>query len=343
MAWLAWFLLMVSLRFDSHGGVVIRRMSADEQLGNDYWSRIHRRETVERGVPRFLGTKLESVAYFEAMNLPHPRVVAVFDRVADIRWCELGASFVIKPTFAHSGLGVFSLERSGDRYFDALRRRFVSQSEVEDEISAGIESFGRSEANANIVVEEKVKDASGGSAAVDYKFFTFYGEIGMCLVDDKNHGPSRLAYWDGDLMSIPKGAVHYVDPGLATLVSEPPPPFMGELLDFAAGVSRLIPIPMCRVDLFMSVAGPLLGEITLLPGHFYYETRAVLSAGWSARMGEQWSRAERRIAADHGRYPLVDRDLTMEELVAAGRRRPPPNQGFAPTVGNIEHGMPENP
>lgn len=306
---------------DAAGGNPFRaEKSPDIPPGTDYWSRVRRRLRHEAGVPWCLGDKIAANTFFTATGLPHAEVLARYTIPAEIDLDVLPPRVTLKPTFAHSSQGVFILERRDGEYMDLMSGRATDADQIKQSLAQVAERFGRTKGELNFIAEETIDDIDGHVIARDFKFLTFYDDVGLCIGVERACSPSRYTYWGPDLLPLPAGAVTHVTPTELAMDVAPAPPFLSDLRDFALDVSARLPLPMCRIDVFMSHDGPVLGEVTLLPGNFYYEDRTVLSAGWSARLGALWQQAEGRVEKAYGRYPVVDDALELDELITMSRR-----------------------
>ena len=304
-----------------------RTIEHDVRHGTDYWSRVRKREKYEDGIPWDLGDKESSRHFFESRRYPIPATLRQFQRVSEIELASLPTPCVLKPTFAHTSAGVYIIEAAADGYFDRFRGQAADAAEIHREMSRLFTRFGRNEDQVNFVAEEVVEDIDGAVIPIDYKFLMFYDVVGLCIAVDRNVSPPCLHYWSEDFLQLPPGAVFHPRPDKFSQGDREAPAFLSELVEFAASISTSLPIPMCRVDLYMTPKGPVLGEITLLPGNFYYEDDMVMSAGLSAHLGALWGRAEQRIASDFGRYPVCDGTLSLDALLTLGRPKTPPVAG----------------
>lgn len=297
-------------------------LETDYSTGNDYWSRVRRRSKTEQGVPWFLARKLESIDFYRREGFPHPELLATFGDVTLESFRGLPDSFVFKPTFASTNAGVYVLDRMDENsFFDRVSNKTLSIEPILEVSRQLLKEFGRDTSATNFLVEEVVEDINGLAVPPDYKVFAFYGKAGLVFRSDKNVQPAALTFWDGEGRRLRRGAVTVDKHASAILVDEEPPAFIQEVIKVAEAFSARVPVPMMRVDLYMSTKGPLLGEITLLPGTFYYENRDILSAGMSAYLGNIWLDAEKRIAEDYGRYPLLQGEMTKEDFYLLRKQR----------------------
>ena len=84
---------------------------------------------------------------------------------------------------------------------------------------------------------------------------------------------------------------------MEAIVDEAEPPEGAEaLLAVARRVSTAVPSAFCRVDLYDTPAGPVLGEITFYPGTFFYKNRKLMAPEEAVRLGAMWGVAEKRLA-----------------------------------------------
>ena len=155
--------------------------------------------------------------------------------------------------------------------------------------------------DGEFLVEELLSDRRGVTPPADVRCYMFQGECGFILVEDHIAGPAAASYFNGDFS--PMTDVHDrfgVHPGvthLEAIVDEAEPPEGAEaLLAVARRVSTAVPSAFCRVDLYDTPAGPVLGEITFYPGTFFYKNRKLMAPEEAARLGKMWEAAEKRLA-----------------------------------------------
>ncbi|KQZ89865.1 hypothetical protein ASD62_11710 [Phycicoccus sp. Root563] len=297
-------------------------IDVDVPFGTDYWSRVHRRERHEDGIPWEFGDKIASKSYFLQKGYPTATNLAQFRSVDEIDLNALPPVFALKPTFAHTSAGVYLIEARKDGFFDRFRGEPVDIEALHREMERLLEQFGRDQSQVNFVAEEVVDDIHGVDVPIDYKFLMFYDQLGICFALDRNAKPLHVDYWDAHLRPLPTTAVFHVKPEVATRGHTPAPRFLPELVEFAIQVSASIPVPMCRIDLYMTRRGPVLGEVTLLPGNWYYDDGvAVMGAQLSAQLGALWGRAEGRISSDFGSYPACTGTLSLDALLKMQQQR----------------------
>lgn len=210
--------------------------------------------------------------------------------VDNLRLDDYGDSFVIKPNWGASSRGVFVLERRGDAYLNLMDGSTLSEDQVMTRVVRDVEASGRGRSD-ELIVERSI--AVGGVRPFEWKVFTYYGEIGHTQVIQRvdGRGVSKFygAEWE-DLGPILSDRPHG---------SEIPLPNNPDaILDAARRVSLQVPTGFMRVDLFESDAGPVLGEVCMLPGgdHYY-------RGGRDRRFGQMWLDANVRILAE--RRPLI--------------------------------------
>lgn len=264
----------------------------------DYLTRIRARARgEEKGVPGYLHDKLKAREFVDSLGMQLPKLHRVYDHPRDFSFDDLPYHFVLKPTFSSSSMGVMVLQRYLDEYHDHLRDRDLSV----DQIIREQESLMEKHPNARHrwMVEDRVEDVSGDELSIpdDYKFYTFQGEIGLIHRITRAKPADRHTYFTGDFEPFDPEEKHI------TMVStslergfEAPPANKNPLLRAARIISREVPSPFVRVDMYNTRRGPVFGEFTLVPGTFFYEDREKMSPELSAHLGELWSDAERLLA-----------------------------------------------
>ena len=151
-----WRILRRGLRWKKHKGFTCAEMFDDGLLDPDFRSEridsyMSRRETTV--IQRMLNplhctdmvkNKILMYKYLAAANLPHPEVLAVFDKstggvtsgnrilITRQDWIhyiqtELPDEFIIKPAYGSMGLGVKYIRKDGDRLVDGHRTVSLSQ------------------------------------------------------------------------------------------------------------------------------------------------------------------------------------------------------------------------
>ena len=255
----------------------------------------HRAAGKEKSVPWFLHDKLRCYRFLENRGLPAPRVLAIFNDPSEIDLDQFEPPFVLKPTLQSSMKGVLVLaDKEGDRYRDALRGNLLSIDEIIEEQKRRYDET--TAAGKKIIVEALVKDADGQGIPYDYKAYAFRGEIFLMVKIDRNSKPTRTSWFDGDFNQVRDGRVAY--DARFTNESDVAPQAGKALLDLARKTSVAVPSPFARIDMFHSTDGPLVGEITLVPGGLYRGKIDRLSKTSQILMASMWHSALKNIEGE---------------------------------------------
>lgn len=170
---------------------------------------------------------------------------------------------VIKPKQAHSSRGVMSLRRTGEVTFDCLQhRRELRLVEILDTLYRDMREH---QFPNHWQLEELLLPPSGLLRPVDdFKFYAFRGRVGLILQVARTPEGQRYQWYDRDWQPVATGK--YEDVVDASLLSPRSPQVM---LTLAEKVSSLLPTPFCRIDLYETHRGIILGELTPEPGTYH--------------------------------------------------------------------------
>ena len=219
------------------------------------------------------------------------RVPAILSAPSTPRSIDFGAlpeSFVLKPTWGSGSAGVRVLERrrSPGDFLDHITYRPWSVDELIQEHERMAET-GRISPFA--LIEERV--ASHQRIPFDWKLFMFQGRLELVLQVDRNGSTLRRLFYDGHWR--PLGRIHHTTRCDASL---PGPHDPRALVEVARRVSTAAPVAFLRVDLYESLDGVVLGEITPRPGNRHFRPE------WDERLGIAWEEAEARLRVQLDRY-----------------------------------------
>lgn len=264
----------------------------------DYLTRIRARARgEEKGVPGYLHDKLKAREFVDSLGMQLPKLHRVYNHPREFNFEDLPYNFVLKPTFSSSSFGVMVLQRYLDEYHDHLRHRDLTMDQIVREQETLMEKHPH--ANHRWMVEDRVEDVEGDEQAVpdDYKFFTFQGEIGLIHRTIRAKPYNKHIYFNGDFEPFDQDErLITTVPTLVERDFQDPPINKNAMLRAARIISREVPSPFVRVDMYNTRRGPVFGEFTLVPGTFFYEDREKMSPELSAHLGELWSDAERLLA-----------------------------------------------
>lgn len=170
---------------------------------------------------------------------------------------------VIKPRQAHSSRGVLSLKRMDAITFNCLQlRRPIRLVEILEHLYTEMREH---QFPNHWQLEELLLPPSGLLRPVDdFKFYAFRGHAAMILQVARGQHGQRYRWYDSDWCPIDTGKY---DGALdATLL---PPRNPRALLAVAERVSASLSVPFCRIDLYETYQGVVLGELTAVPGTYH--------------------------------------------------------------------------
>lgn len=262
----------------------------------EYWHDYLRRriDGEEPDVPWFLHDKLKCARFCQDHSLPVVPILRDFDKPSEISLEELPTEFVLKPTQLHSAQGVMVLAKRADVFHEAFLDQVLTVEEIR---SRQQEVFDRPELNQRhlsgnrLIVEEKVVDADGYAIPRDFKAYAFAGRVELILVIDRNTRPHTVQWFDRALNPIGEDRITY-NPRRVVVgdidLSEIGP----EIVRVSEAASRAVPTPFCRIDLYRTAPGLVIGEITLTPGGLYFGQSYTLSRSYERELAQRWHEAE---------------------------------------------------
>lgn len=246
---------------------------------------------------RNLHNKPYAYTIAKTMGLPVPEMHQYGRSLFEVFTAAQDASFekfVIKPVVGKNSLCVLPLVREGAQiFFHTVERRSLS---VDDIIynairvyrkeKIGLQKDGsKGELHGQWLLEDLLERPDGLSNPIDdFKFYGFYGDI-SCILHKRNvfsdgSWKSLVQWYDSDWNVIDTGKYgKRIDRSLR------PPESRCQLSQLARKISLLIPLPFCRIDLYDTSMGPMLGELTTVPGDpdkFSSRMDGVLASSWAS-------------------------------------------------------------
>ena len=140
-------------------------------------------------------------------------------------------------------------------------------------------------------VEELVQHPDDPLRPVDDVKLCFVGDRFVCGFV-RTHRPRAFRWFDHNLDDIDPG-VHSAQMSADVAL----PANLEELIGAARRISAGIPLPIFRVDLYASADGPVIGELTPLPGWY-----AMLTDEWDRLLGELVEAEESRLCRSGMRW-----------------------------------------
>lgn len=261
-----------------------------------------------------INAKQDAYRWADAAGVRRPATLASWAAASEVDWDALPQRFVLKPDAGAGGKGVLLLERRGDHVLDLLRQCLRTREDVTQELSA-LALAGR--ISPALSAEELVQDAQRpGGPPVDWKFYTFFGVVGLVLarapaLDDRGREHHGWRMFDSEWRDLGDAyAGHPPDTSIAL------PVHRGALFDLASRLSGSIPRPFMRIDLYDGPDGPVFGEITPEPGGGQRFRRDV-----DRELGALWEHAEARLLVRAGRAGVLD--TATAPLAESALERPP--------------------
>ena len=235
------------------------------------------------------------------MGLRVPENLATYKNIESLKLDDLPERFIIKPNRGSTSRGVYALSRRENEWFESFTNNSI---EIPDLIAQYSRFASQDRISKDFLVQEFIDDGHGQNhLPIDWKFYTFNGKIGLILgreaTGSRPGSNYRLRFFDenwNDVGNIsPK---QNVDPSL------PMPKHPMELLEVARDLSRKIPLPFVRIDLYDSANGPYFGEVTPLPGSSPYIPEI------DSKLGSLWRDTELQLEANR----INDGQLFIEGL-----------------------------
>ncbi|EPD31045.1 ATP-grasp fold amidoligase family protein [Gleimia europaea] len=273
----------------------------------DYFSLLERRLAGrDEFLPSYLGAKARTRQFADLIGVRAPSIY-ISGPIEIVLASQLPKLFVLKPAFASTSIGVRLLERKEDKWEDIVSCDVFSTEQLIEEAHDVSARYSDSPINDVFIAEELLVGIDGSVPPADIRFYCFQGEIGMILMEQHLENPVEAMYFDGDFMPFPDLPNRYgIAPGMShleSIVESQVPENWQELLNVAKRISTAVATAFCRVDLYNTVNGIYLGEITFTPGTFYYKNRKIMSSAEAVRLGRMWQDAEKRLA---GSYAIKD-------------------------------------
>lgn len=192
---------------------------------------------------------------------------------------------VVKPVRGNSSLGVCVLVPDGPgRWIELLSGKRRTFDELIDRLKR---VMTRRQLSDEWIVEELQLPVDGKMRVIeDVKVYAFRGATPLVLVTAPN--PKRYRWFTPDWQPVTVGKYEEsIDDSLE------PPTQPDSLLELAASISRRLPIPFMRIDIYDTMRGPVVGELTPLPGNFYGFDDA-----WDEHLGELYENAESQLMTE---------------------------------------------
>jgi hypothetical protein len=188
-------------------------------------------------------------------------IIAVYDRVEDIKWNELPEQFVVKCNHG-SGMNIIVKNKST---FDINKAKFMLGSWmcIDFAFQNGFEAHYH-DIPHKIVVEKYMND--GHDTLYDYKFWCFNGEPKIYTINDGNGHGKWMKFYDMDKNSLPYKRTDFMGEP-STAINHPEN--FDLMKEYATKLSSNF--KFVRVDFYEINHKVYLGELTFTPGAFIFK------------------------------------------------------------------------
>lgn len=208
---------------------------------------------------RQLKCKLRNYRFAVSHGVGVPRIFGAWSSLDQIELDALPEEFALKSDFGSNGRGVMLLRRMGvDEFLVVNEGRTVTF----EAITAHFRHHEDAGRVAGPYFAEELLPRQGGLLPVDVKIYAFYGGLGQVLlrrVGETDDGiETRYKFIDSTGADLGD-----IAPEFKRDVTIPTPDKFEEMLGAARHLSRALGVPFCRIDLYGTPDGIVLGELTL--------------------------------------------------------------------------------
>lgn len=252
--------------------------------------------------------KLRNYRLAASHGIAVPDVLAVWSSADQIDLSAMPHEFVLKSDGGAGGHGVFPLRREGPDTFRVLGEdgAVLSGEDLRQHFREHRAS------RPPYFVEAFLTQVDGvGEIPDDIKIYAMYGEVGTVMLRrmprHADLAAARYRYLDADGVDLGADVARgqQIDSTIRL------PESFAQLVEVARHLSRAVALPFIRVDVYDTVDGPVLGELTRSPGG-----RQELRSDQDQRLGTLWDLAQFRLDLDvqagrplqrlHGEHPAPD-------------------------------------
>ena len=233
--------------------------------------------------------KLRNYRLAASHGIAVPEVLGVWGDLEDLDLSGMPERFVLKSELGAGGHGVFPLRRlDHDRFALIGGGTGHTRESLIEAYRAKASTFGPWFAEGFLVQRQ-----AGEEIPDDIKIYANYGQATMVLLRrmarHADLGSARYRYVDGHGTDLGPdiSPSQKIDPTIPL-----PEPF-DEFIKVAEHLSRAMAVPFIRVDIYDTVDGPVLGELTRAPGG-----RQRYRRDQDIAMGLAWDEAKWRLDMD---------------------------------------------
>lgn len=232
-------------------------------------------------LPEWLHDKLLTKEHAITHDLPVTPLREVLDTPEALELHHFDKPCVVKPVRGSSSLGVKILHRNGDHLTDLGSGDTFDIQQLRDLETNVLDRIGDTRAPA-LLLEEPVRDATGRISSRDYKFLFAGDAIVLVHVVERTDRGVVSQWMDADFRPVIPGPV-WTNTYFRKVGQFEKPAEWPALVELARRVYESAGLPLTRVDLYLGAQGPIFGEITPMPGNFYFGDADKLSVGTATR------------------------------------------------------------
>lgn len=252
--------------------------------------------------------KLRNYRLAASHGVPVPQVLGTWSRLDEIDLTEMPEEFVLKSDGGAGGKGVFPLRRVDVETFQVIGDDgpHVTIADLRQRYRDHPSSRGPFFAENFLIQADGTEEIPD-----DIKVYAMYGVVGHVMLRRMpRHADLRAARYryltpDGEDLGGDVSPGQMIDDTISLPESFP------ELVRIAQHLSRAVALPFIRVDVYDTVDGPVLGELTRAPGG-----RQSYRRDHDEQLGILWDLAQFRLDLDvqagrplrilHGEHPAPD-------------------------------------
>ena len=255
-----------------------------------------RRRQMHAMLPEWiLDNKLIAYQFIDTLEVKRP---FVSDEVYSIETLPEKENVVIKPAHGAGSRGVYLLFNSANILNVKTSSHLHSWTELTESMKQDLASHAV-EKDKWIIEELLVEDEENAVPARDYKFYCFYGKVGLIL-EVQRFPEVTYCWWTADGKRISTGKYeHDLYKGEPVTQAD---------IELVSKISSEIPTPFIRIDFLNTKDGLVFGEFTPKPGN--YDEIDAKTDEW---LGEYFLDAENRLLHDllHGKEFRQFKNLKM--------------------------------
>jgi hypothetical protein len=257
----------------------IRHTYADRRI-NRYMSD---RNIPDRG--NLVARKLKSYSFAQSHGVRIPRIFGLWDVPEEIDWSSLPDQVVLKSNTGSTTRGVVPLRRVDGAWTVVTTDDPI---EPEDVVARLLRYRAAGRIGGPFFAEELLAGGRDNMLPVEARVSAFYGEVSHVLLRHVPDFRTRASVKSRRIVIDVAAPAHEEAADDIEV-----PDNLGELVDVARRLSRHIPRPYVRIDLYDVAGEVVFGELTPRPGE-----PSSIGAELDRPLGELWERAQARVLND---------------------------------------------